>query len=266
MIVTVFILSMVGGFLSGYLGIGGAVVMVPLMLAVPPLFGFDSLPMKTIAGLSMVQAFFSSISGIVVHKKNRNVHLPTLLSIGIPMSLCSFAGSFLSRRLSNVLILIIFGGMVLAAFFILLFNIIKSKEAAIPVGQTEETDMITVNKKLSVLIGSVIGSSSGIVGAGGGFILTPVMVNFLKLPTKVAIGTSIGIIFLGSLSGFAGKLISLQINFKLAVPIIIGSVLAAQFGARVNKKTSPKILKLILLIVILLSFTQVISKLLQLVK
>ncbi|MBN2281034.1 MAG: sulfite exporter TauE/SafE family protein [Candidatus Marinimicrobia bacterium] len=124
MIITLFFLSIIGGFLSGFLGIGGAVIMVPLMLTIPELLNVGNLPVKTIAGLSMVQAFFSAISGIIVHKKNSYVDFPTLLFIGIPMSIFSFAGSFISKYMNHLLILIIFGVMVLFSFFILLYNTI----------------------------------------------------------------------------------------------------------------------------------------------
>lgn len=86
------------------------------------------------------------------------------------------------------------------------------------------------------------------------------MVNLIKIPVKIAIGTSIGIIFISSLFGVLGKFLSMQIEYLYALPIIVGSIITAQFGAKVSKKTSPNVLKITLLFVILLSFIQVVLK------
>jgi len=254
MIITLFIISLFGGFLSGFLGLGGAVVMIPLMLTVPPFFCAETLEMKSVAGLSMIQVFFSSISGIIIHKKNRFVHYQSLLYIGIPMGIFSLIGSYLSKFLNNEHILILFSFIILVAFFILLID--TSKE------NTSDISNILVNKKLSVFIGIIIGSVSGIVGAGGGFILIPLMIKILKLPLKITIGTSLGIVFIGALFGSVGKILSLQVNYLFLLPVICGSLLSAQLGARVSKITSPKILKNILLCTIAISFIQVIFKIL----
>ncbi|HDT12638.1 MAG TPA: sulfite exporter TauE/SafE family protein, partial [Candidatus Marinimicrobia bacterium] len=74
MIFLLFCISLLGGFLSGFLGLGGAVVIIPLMLTVPPLFGFDSLTLKTVAGLSMIQVFSASLSSLIIHKRNMFIH------------------------------------------------------------------------------------------------------------------------------------------------------------------------------------------------
>ncbi len=97
MIVALFFISLVGGFLSGLLGLGGAVIMIPLMLTVPPLFGLDRLEMKTVAGLSMVQVLASAVSGIIIHKKNNFVHTGILVRIGVAMGICSLIGSYASK-------------------------------------------------------------------------------------------------------------------------------------------------------------------------
>ena len=62
-----------GGFLSGLLGLGGAIFMIPLLLYVPPLLGVGQLDMKQVAAVSMVQVLSASLSGLIVHNKNRFV-------------------------------------------------------------------------------------------------------------------------------------------------------------------------------------------------
>ena len=62
-------LGLISGFLSGLLGIGGGIVMAPLLLYIPPLLGMDSLTMHSIAGLTIVQGLVACLSGSLIHKK-----------------------------------------------------------------------------------------------------------------------------------------------------------------------------------------------------
>ncbi|MCK5192959.1 MAG: TSUP family transporter, partial [Desulfobulbaceae bacterium] len=66
-------LGLITGFLSGLLGIGGGIVMAPLLLYVPPLFGFEPLPMRIVAGLTIVQGLLACISGALSHRQFRMV-------------------------------------------------------------------------------------------------------------------------------------------------------------------------------------------------
>ncbi len=268
MFLTLFIISLLGGFLSGFLGLGGALVIIPLMLTIPPIFGVGVLTMKTVSGLSMIQVFFSSLSGVVIHKKNRFVHIESLLYVGIPLSLASFIGSFFSKYISNRTILIIFGIMISFTIIALFVGDKKNSQNEIEkknseIAQNDILDSIKINKKISISIGLFSGILSGIVGAGGGFILIPLMINVLKIPIKITVGTSLGVIFIGSISGSIGKLISMQVEYGLILPIVLGSILASQFGAKVNKKTSPKIISYTLQTVLIISFIQILTKILK---
>lgn len=252
MILTLFCISCVGGFLSGFLGIGGAVVMIPMMLSLPPLLGAGQLGMKSVAGLSMIQVLFASISGLIIHKKNRFIHFKSLLYLGLPMGLLSLLGSYFSKHLENTVIMLVFGVLTLVAFFLLLFY--KPDN-----GQPEiQLENLSPNPLLSIFIGAFVGLLSGIVGAGGGFILIPLMVTFLKMPLKITVGTSLGIVFIGAFFGALGKILSMQVEYLYILPVVAGSLLAARFGAKANKKVPSKTLKNILLFVILISLIQMV--------
>lgn len=257
MIAILFCLSLLGGFLSGFLGVGGALVMIPLMLSVPPLLGAGELSVKAVSSLSMVQVLFASLSGIVVHKKNAYVSRYLLLYSGIPMGLASLIGSYFSKDIPDRTILLIFFVMTLGALFLFAFKKRScSEEISFPVNKT--------TLPLSVLMGILVGMLSGIVGAGGGFILIPLMTAVLKVPIRLAIGSSLGIIFIAALFGAAGKMLSLQVQFVYLIPVLAGSLLAAQFGARFSRRCSPKAIHNALLAVIALSMIQVLLMLLEL--
>ncbi|QHI68569.1 sulfite exporter TauE/SafE family protein [Tichowtungia aerotolerans] len=251
MIVTLFILGLCGGFLSGLLGVGGAVIMIPLMLTVPPLVGAGELTMKEVAGLSMVQVLVSSISGMIIHKKNNFVNGRVLLSVGIPMGLCALSGAYFSKYLENRTLLIFFGFLVLVAFLMLLLKKEKNEEPGEPV---EEFKFRLIP---SLLIGAFVGFMSGAVGAGGGFILIPLMVTVLRVPLKVTVGTSLGIVFLGALTGSIGKLASAQVGLVMIVPLILGSIPAAQLGAKCSKALKPTTVRHLLLAIVFASTVKV---------
>ena len=249
MVVTLFCLGLMGGFLSGLLGLGGAVVMIPLMLSVPPLLGVGSLTMKAVAGLSMLQVLASSVSGIIIHKKNNFVNGKVLLSIGLPMGICALGGSYFSKYMEDRTLLIFFGLLVLAALVLLLTR--KEERDDVP-SEVFEFRLIP-----SLLIGAFVGFVSGAVGAGGGFILIPLMLIVLRMPLKLVVGTSLGIVFIGALMGSIGKLISLQVSVMTALPLVLGSIPAAQLGAKCSKALSSRVLHRILLGVVLFSAIKV---------
>jgi uncharacterized membrane protein YfcA len=249
MAITLLILGLLGGFLSGLLGVGGAIVMIPLLLAVPPLVKAGGLPVKTIAGLSMLQALASSISGVLVHHKNNFVDRNLLLYVGIPTGLCSFVGACLSKYMADRLILLFFGVMVLAAFVLLL----KKQANDLPLS----SGGMPFSRGAGALIGGIVGFISGAAGAGGGFVLIPLMVSVLKIPVKVAVGTSMGIVFLVAVMGSIGKILSLQVSVALVLPLLVGAVPGARLGAMCSKSLSPGTLQRLLLAVVLFSLLKV---------
>lgn len=256
MFLTLFVVSLLGGFMSGLLGLGGAVVLIPLMLTIPPILGVGDLSMKTVSGLSMIQVLFSSLSGLIIHKKNKFIHFESLLFIGIPMGISAFWGSYVSKYVNNLFLMYVFVILVTVAFFMLALDKKFKKTDTI-------LNEIRINKPLSIFAGFITGMFSGMIGVGGGFVLIPFMAYILKIPFKATIGTSLGIIFIGAIAGSIGKIISFQVDFALVLPVIIGSLLAAQFGARVNKKTPPDRLRHILMAVVILSIIQVVYKIIE---
>src|SRR4030067_2164916 len=97
-LITLLFLGLGGGFLSGLLGLGGAVFMIPLLLYVPQLLGVGHLDMKQVAAISMVQVLSASLSGVIVHHKNRFVSKSLLLYMGGLNAIGNLAGSVFSKQ------------------------------------------------------------------------------------------------------------------------------------------------------------------------
>jgi uncharacterized membrane protein YfcA len=81
-----------------------------------------------------------------------------------------------------------------------------------------------------------VGVISGIVGAGGAFILLPLLVVWLKVPVRLAVGTSLGIVLLSALSGFAGKALTEQIPWALSGAVVVGSLAGGWAGSRLSRR------------------------------
>jgi uncharacterized membrane protein YfcA len=217
------------GFFSGLLGIGGGIIMAPLLLYVPPLLGFGSLSMHTVAGLTIVQGLVACISGVIVHKRFNSVSVRLAGWMGGTIFITALLGGAGSGYASNDLLLLIFGTLALLAAILMLMP--NAKEQKMPV-VTE----LPFSLWRAVSTAGSVGVLGGMVGQGGSFILIPLMTSFVNIPTRIAIGTNLAIVLLSSTAGFLGKAFTGQIEWLLAVPIVITVVPAAQLGGILSHK------------------------------
>ena len=253
------IVSVFCGILSGILGIGGAVILIPMMRVVPPLMGAGELSMGEIAGITMLQVLAASIAGWLSHKKSGHAHTPTVLTLGIPMAAGAFAGAY--WRLPDEPRRIVFGILVLIALAMLVGKSKHEKRAAD--SDAWEDDEYSPSIPLSALLGGLVGVASGIVGAGGGFMIIPLMIKVLKAPIRVAVGSSLGIVLIGSAMGAAGKALSAQIEWKYAIPIVAASIPASILGAKISRKIKPTYLRRLLLVIVSMTFIHTWMEVLQ---
>lgn len=106
-----------------------------------------------------------------------------------------------------------------------------------------------------IAVGSSMGLVSGLLGTGGGFILVPLLVTLLKFPLKMAVGSSLGVVFIGSLFGTVGKIATGQVVWAYAIPVLVGSVPMVYLGSMLCRHLSSRRLRhlfLALLVVVAL--------------
>ncbi|MDP4127681.1 MAG: sulfite exporter TauE/SafE family protein [Bacillota bacterium] len=242
LVFVLFALGLIGGFFSGLLGIGGGIIMVPLLLYVPSLIGLATISMKTAAAITIVQSMAGSFSGLVVHKKNNFVHTKLIVYLGSGVVFGSLLGSYFSKQIQGEVMLGIFASMALVAT-VLMFLPTK-KDDDLPV------DAIKFNKYFAFFVALVVGILGGIVGQGGAFILIPLMLYVLKIPTRIALGSSVAITFLSALAGFIGKWGSGQIPFVMAIVLVAGALIGAQLGGRLSNRLQTASLRTILSVLI----------------
>jgi uncharacterized membrane protein YfcA len=243
LLLTLLLLGLGGGFLSGLLGLGGAIFMIPLLLYVPPLLGVGLLTMKEVAAVSMVQVLSASLTGVLVHNRNRFVSRQLLLVMGTMNAIGNLAGSLASKNVKSAVLLAIFATLAVIAA-VVMFIPRRDQGADIP------PEQIRFNKPLAAAVSLAIGSFGGMVGAPGAFLYIPVMIYVLCIPTRIVIGSTLGIVLLGAITGTIGKMATGQIIWPYAIALVIGTVPGAQFGGQISKKVNTKHLRLAIAVII----------------
>lgn len=242
-LITLVALGLGGGFLSGLLGLGGAIFMIPILLYIPPIIGVGQLDMKQVAAISMVQVLSASLSALIVHNKNRFVSRSLLLYMGVCNAIGNLAGSVFSKNTKSDFLLAIFATMAVIAAVAMF---IPKREQ----GQDIPADELQYNKPLAISLSLLIGCFGGMVGAPGAFIYIPAMIYLLNIPTRIVIGSTLGIVFLGALMGTIGKMTTGQILWPYAIALVIGTIPGAQIGGRMSKKVNTKYLRLAIAVII----------------
>jgi uncharacterized membrane protein YfcA len=232
-------LGFVGAFLSGLVGVGGAVVMIPLLYYVPPGLGVGFLDIKAVSGVTMAQVVAATAVGVIVHGGAGTVHRPLAAVAGPAMAAASLAGAVASRHVSGRTILGVFGVMCALALF-LMFLPPPGDPVGPPGGAT------TFDRRAAIGYPATIGLMSGLVGAGGAFLLVPVLVGMMRIPLRLSIGTSLAIAGVAALAGLAGKLLTGQVPLWPTAAVVGGSIVGAMIGARVSHRAPTRLLRAVL--------------------
>ena len=230
-------LGFVGAFVSGLVGVGGAIVMIPLLYYVPPLLGVGALDLGAVSGVTMVQVLVASLLGAWSHGRHAAVHRQLARVGGVAMALGAFLGALLSSRVSGHVLLAVFALMTTVALPLLLVPLPDERADAVPP---------PVNLAAGAGALGLIGVGAGMVGSGGAFLTVPVMVTLLRLPIRLAIGTSLAVTGVSALSGVVGKALAAQIPLGAAAVVVLGSVVGAPVGSAVSRRVPVRTLRLIL--------------------
>ena len=241
-----FVLGAVGAFVSGLIGVGGAIVMIPLLLYGPPLLGVGALDVRSVAAITMVQVFVASVSGMIAHGRHRAVNRRLALVGGAAMGAASLSGAVASRYVPERWLLAVFAVMVTVAFVLVLLP-----EPAPDV--TEPAAEKEYSAPLTAVTAGVVGVAAGLVGAGGAFLLVPLLLVVVGVPIRVTIGSSLAITAVAATAGVIGKAVTGQIPLAPAVVVAAGALPGAQLGAVASRRLSGVALKRVLLAVIVLT-------------
>lgn len=237
-----YLASLIIGVSLGLIGGGGSILTVPALVY---LFGIDPV-LATAYSLFIVGA--TSLVGAFPKYKNGEINIKTAIIFGIP----SIAAVYATRaffvpaipatifRLGTwsltkpLMMMMIFAILMVFASV----SMIRSKE------KNEDDESVQVfNYPMILLEGAIVGMLTGLVGAGGGFLIIPALVLFSKLPMKQAIGTSLLIIAAKSLIGFTGDLGKETMDWNLLLSVTALAIVGIFIGNALGKKVSPESLK-----------------------
>ena len=241
--VFLFSAGLLGGFFSGLLGIGGGIIMFPLLLYIPPILGFDAISVKNITGLTMIQGFSASFSAILFYNKERLVNKSLALTLGLSLFISSLVGSLISKGVQDKYLLFIFGILAFIASVLMFIPRSYLKDDL-----TE--DKVFFHKPAAIFTGIFTGFLLGMVGQGGAFIMIPILLYVLKIPLRVALGSTLAIGLFSATAGLAGKIATGQVPFHMAVALLLGAIPSARLGSIVSKKTETQILRWLLSLII----------------
>lgn len=242
------IAGLVASFLSGLLGIGGGLVLTPLLLYVPPLVGGAAIPVKIVTGLTIVQAISGSALGTLRHRAYGNVSPRLVWLMGPPSAIASLVGAFVSRDTPDNVILLVFAILAFAGAGMLLLPVTP---------RDERVDDIRADPRIAVPIALVLGFFGGMVGIGGIAFIIAALVYVLRVPTRIAIGSSLGIGLFAAVAALVGKAATAQIDPPLAAIVFVAALVASPVGAAVSVRTQPRALLAILAVIVMLAAVRI---------
>jgi len=263
--VNVFLLLGLGGligFLSGLFGVGGGFLMTPMLI-------FIGIPPAIAVATQANQVIASSISGVLAHWRRGNVDIKmglVLLAGGFVGSTVGVALFTLLRGLGQIDLVISLSYVILLSTIgvMLLFegtralvrrrrNVQRRKlhqhhwAHGLPLKMRFRKSRLYISALLPLGCGFVVGVLSAIMGVGGGFIIVPLMIYLLGMPTTVVIGTSLfQIIFVSANVTFLQATQNQTVDIALALMLIVGGVVGAQYGGRYASRLPGDSLRILL--------------------
>jgi len=211
--ILLFIIGGLIGVLSGFFGIGGGTVLVPILL----LLGFE---MKEAVGISITQMVFSSIYGSYLNVKKGSLELSEGLFVGVG----GFVGGYLSGYITPHI------PSIVLQFTFLAFVIFAIIKVALSKPYTDDSATKTLPKPLLFIIGFGIGLVAISIGVGGSIILVPLLSGLLHYPIKKAVSAGLFFVVFSSFAGFLGRILHSGLNLKAGVIVGVGSLIGVWIG------------------------------------
>ncbi len=206
------------GIISGFFGVGGGMILVPMLMAI----GFD---IKSAIAISVVQMVFSSINGSLMNYRKGKLQVNEGIWVGIGGLIGGVVGAQLTDLLPREVLQYIFLGLIVFA----LLRLITAKKPQVGIEEGSFSEWILF------LIGFGIGIIAMMLGVGGSVILTPILVGFLHFPTKKAATAGLFFVVFSSVSGLAYKLIAGTFNdLSLHLSTVLSVSVAALVGVMIG--------------------------------
>ena len=239
------ILVLVGilvGILSGFFGIGGGMILIPILM----LLGID---IKTAIGISIVQMVFSSFYGSYLNHKKGSL----ILGEGVWVGVGGFVGGAIGAYASDLVPERILQYLFLGLLFFALYRLFSSKVS-------DSGEVKTLSSVVLFIVGFIIGIFAISLGVGGSILLTPILAGFLHYPIKKAVSAGLFFVAFSSVAGLFMKLSTGTIDLEKGLYVAFASLLGVFMGIWLKEKVSSKQHKLYLLIMYAVALLILIKK------
>jgi len=257
------------GFLSGMFGVGGGFLMTPLLI-------FAGVPSAVAVATGANPLIASSITGTIAQYRRKNVDIKLGLYILAGGAVGSLFGvqiiKFLRQTgqvdLSVSLLYVVFMGVVGGLMLVESIRAIRKQRQGRPITMRRsaqhywihrlpfktrfKTSKLYISAPPAVFLGVLVGLLSGVMGVGGGFIMVPILIYALRVPTNVAIGTSLfQVIFVSAITTIFQAALNQTVDIALALILMTGGVAGAQIGAAAGQRLRAEQLRLLLALLVL---------------
>ena len=207
------------GLVLGAFGGGGSILTVPALV-----YLMGQSPQVAIATSLLVVGINSTI-GALLHGNQGYINLRVALLFGVIGMVSAYSVARVSTGLSDQTLMVMFALLVFVVGLVLLF------------GMPQRTKRTPSNNLLAIMVsGAVVGSLTGLLGVGGGFLIAPALVLLIGLSIHEAIGTSLIIIAMNSFAGFSGHIEHISGNLGIILPFLIAGLIGTIVGSYLSNQ------------------------------
>jgi uncharacterized membrane protein YfcA len=231
MLIIASLLAVLVGVSLGIMGGGGSILTVPILRYV---LGMEA--HRAIA-VSMIVVGTTSLAALVPHARRGRVRWRVGLVFGLAGMVGAYSAGRVTHYIPGIVLLSGFALMMFATAFAML-----RKQAPVAPPQPGALDVAPALFKI-IYQGAAVGAVTGLLGAGGGFVIVPALLLLTKLPIGAAVGTSLLVIAMNTVAGFLGVAGAVPVDFKLALIISGAAVLGSIAGSSLASRISPRALK-----------------------
>lgn len=231
------LLAVLIGVSLGLLGGGGSILTVPILVYAV------GLPAHEAIAMSLLVVGTTSITALLPHARGGRVRWKTGLLFGATSMVGAYLAGMVAHHVPATVLLLAFGAMMLITAVAMMRGGRKSADPAASEHEAPEGRVSDLPIAKIVLEGLAVGAVTGLVGAGGGFLVVPALVLLGKLPMRVAVGTSLLVIAMKSLAAFAGYVETVSIDWGLAAVITVAAIFGSFLGGVVAGRVPQDLLR-----------------------
>lgn len=257
------------GLLTGMVGVGGGFLTTPILI-------FYGIPPSVAVASATTQITGTSISGVLAHRRRRGVDYKMGAVIIAGGIVGAIGGGFLFRLLQSIgqidtvvslLYVVLLGsiGTLMAKESATALGYLPAPKqekaprrhnpvvAALPLRWRFYRSGLYISPLAPLILGIITGVLTALLGVGGGFIMVPAMIYLLGMSAQVVVGTSLlQILFVTAVTTLVHATTTRSVDIVLAVLLLLGSVVGAQYGARFAQTMKPELLRLLLAVMVLI--------------